>query len=73
MNCFKCNGTLEDKKQDFITNINNKTIYIKDVPSQVCEKCKDISYNNKVARQLEKLVDSVKNSNDDNITIQYMN
>lgn len=60
MNCFKCNGILENKTQDFITNINNKTICIKNVPSQVCDKCKDISYNHKVARQLEKLVNSVK-------------
>lgn len=72
MNCIKCNGILEDKKQNFITNINNKTICIKNVPSQVCKKCKDISYNHKVARQLEKLVDSLKESDEKDITIQYM-
>ena len=60
MNCFMCKGDLENKNTTFMVELDNCIIIIKNVPSQVCDKCKDISYNHKVARQLEKLVNSVK-------------
>ena len=36
-------------------------IIIKNVPSQVCKQCGEISYSDSVAKQLEKLVNSVRN------------
>ena len=40
----------------------NGKIYIKNVPSQVCKQCGEITYSNEVAKQLEKLVNSVKSN-----------
>lgn len=41
---------------------NNDKIQNLNVPSQVCEQCGEVSYSNEVAKQLEKLVNSVRNA-----------
>ena len=35
---------------------------LKGKSSQVCKQCVEISYSNKVAKQLEKLINSVRNA-----------
>ncbi len=49
----------------------NGKIYIKNVPSQVCKQCGEITYSNEVAKQLEKLVNSVKNAITEITVINY--
>ena len=49
----------------------NGKIYIKNVPSQVCKQCGEITYSNEVAKQLEKLVNSVRNSITEITVINY--
>ena len=61
MKCFMCKGDLEDKNTTFMAELDNCIVIIKNVPSQVCKQCGEVSYNNDVAKQLEKLVNSVKN------------
>lgn len=41
------------------------------MPSQVCKQCGEISYSNEVAKQLEKLVNSVRNAITEFIVINY--
>ena len=60
MNCFMCKGDLEDKNTTFMVELDNCIIIIKNVPSQVCRQCGEVSYSNEVAKQLEKLVNSVR-------------
>ena len=54
MSCFMCKGNLEDKLTNFIADLGNCIIIVKDVPSQVCSQCGEVSYSNDVALQLEK-------------------
>ena len=54
MSCFMCKGNLEDKLTNFIADLGNCIIIVKDVPSQVCSQCGEFSYRNDVALQLEK-------------------
>ena len=54
MNCFMCKGDLEDKNTTFMVELDNCIIIIKNVPSQVCKQCGEVSYSNEVAKQLEK-------------------
>jgi YgiT-type zinc finger domain-containing protein len=61
MNCFMCKGTLEDKRTNFIADLGNCIIIVKEVPSQVCTQCGEVSYSNEVAVQLEKIVNAAKN------------
>lgn len=60
MNCFFCKGKLENKNTTFMVELENCIIIIKNVPSQVCSQCGEVSYSDDVAKQLEVLVNSVK-------------
>lgn len=62
MTCTMCKGNLEDKKTNFIADLGNSIIIVKNVPSQVCAQCGEVSYTDEVARQLEKIVSRMKDS-----------
>ena len=59
--CFMCKGNLEEKKTTFMVELDNCIIIIKNVPSMVCKQCGEVTYSNEVAKQIEKLVNSVRN------------
>lgn len=71
MNCYKCKGEIENKNTTYMTELGNCIIIIKNVPSQVCRQCGDISYSDEVAQKIEKLVNSVKNSITEITVINY--
>lgn len=71
MNCLICKGDLEDKKTTYMVELNNCIIIIKNVPSQVCKQCGEVSYSNEVAQQLERLVNSVRNAITEITVINY--
>ena len=71
MNCLMCKGSLENKNTTFMAELNDCIIIIKNVPSQVCKQCGEISYTNEVAKQLEILVNTVRNSITEITVINY--
>ena len=71
MKCFMCKGTLENKLTNFIADMGNCIIIVKDVPSQVCTQCGEVSYSNEVAEQLEKIVDKMKNAMTEIAVVHY--
>ena len=71
MNCFMCKGKLEEKNTTFMVELDNCIIIIKNVPSLVCEQCGEVSYSNEVSKQLEKLVNAVRNSITEITIIKY--
>ena len=71
MNCFMCKGKLEDKNTTFMVEMNQCIIIIKNVPSQVCKQCGEVSYSDEVAKKLEKLVHSVKDAITEITVINY--
>ena len=60
MNCFMCKGTLENKNTTFMVDLGNCIVIVKNVPSQVCTQCGEVSYSDDVAAQLEKLVNTMR-------------
>jgi YgiT-type zinc finger domain-containing protein len=54
-----CKGAVEDKLAPFMTEVDNCIVIVKNVPSQVCTQCGESSYSDEVARQLEKIAQSV--------------
>ena len=72
MNCLLCKGTLENKTTTFMVELDNCIIIIiKNVPSQVCKQCGEVSYSDEVAKQLERLVNTVRNSITEITVINY--
>jgi len=51
---------MENKLTNFIADLGKTIIIVKDVPSQVCQQCGEVSYSDEVARQLEQIVESLQ-------------
>ena len=66
-----CKGKLEEKNTTFMVELDNCIIIIKNVPSLVCEQCGEVLYSNEVSKQLEKLVNAVRNSITEITIINY--
>lgn len=62
MTCFMCKGELEDKLTNYIVDLGSCIIIVKDVPSQVCSQCGEVSYSNEVAEHFEKIVNKMKDA-----------
>ena len=56
MECFYCKGQIEDKSASFMAEVDDRIVVIKNVPSQVCRQCGEVSYSRVVALQLEEMV-----------------
>jgi len=72
MKCFVCKGEIENKNTTFMVELDNCIIIIKNVPSQVCKQCGEVTYSNEVAKQLENLVNSVKDIITEIAVINYV-
>lgn len=73
MSCLMCKGNLEDKLTNFIADLGNCIIIVKDVPSQVCNQCGEFSYRNDVALQLEKIINKTKSTLTKITVVRYSN
>ena len=63
MTCIYCKGELEHKMTNFIADLGSTIIIVKDVPSEVCKQCGEVSYSDKVAKRLEQIVEAMKKQN----------
>lgn len=71
MTCIMCKGNLIDKKTNFIVDLDGCIIIVKDVPSQVCTQCGEVSYSHEVAKQLEKITNQMKNAMTEVAIVHY--
>ena len=55
-----CKGAMNDKLASFMVDVDNCIIIVKNVPSQVCGQCGEISYDHDTAVELEKIVKSLR-------------
>ena len=72
MNCFMCKGSLEDKITSFMTDLDNRYFIVKNVPSQVCRQCGEVSYTHEVAKHLEKLISDMKPTNTELVIASFV-
>jgi len=71
MKCFLCKGRIEDKPTTFMVDLENCIVIVKNVPSQVCSQCGEISYSNEVTHQLEKFVNDMRKAVTEIAIINY--
>ena len=62
MTCFMCKGSIQDGFSTFTTDMGGCVVVIKNVPSGICNQCGETSYNDEVAKQLEKIIQSITKS-----------
>ena len=72
MKCFMCKGSLTDKLTTFMVDIDTCIIIVKNVPSQVCSQCGEASYNNEVAKKLERIINSLRKSITEIAVVNYV-
>ncbi|MCL1903010.1 MAG: type II toxin-antitoxin system MqsA family antitoxin [Oscillospiraceae bacterium] len=71
MNCFMCKGNLEDKNTSFMTDIDNRYFIIKNVPSQVCEQCGDVSYADSIAVRLDEIIAKMESAGGEIVVVDF--
>jgi len=62
MMCFVCKGELSDGFTTFMTDLGNCIVVIKNVPAKICSQCGEVSYSDEVAKKIEKIINSLRNS-----------
>ena len=72
MRCLFCKGTLEDKASAFTLELDGRIIVVKSVPSHVCAQCGETSFSDDVYRELEKVIDQLRNAITEVAIVNYI-
>ena len=60
MKCFKCSGDLEEKKVNYVVDLDTTIIIIKNVPAKVCKQCNEQYFDDETSKNIEKIVNQLK-------------
>lgn len=60
MDCFMCKGALQEKKVNYVVDLENTIIIIKKVPAKVCMQCGEQYFDDEIAENIEKIVNQLK-------------
>lgn len=71
MKCFLCKGQLEERLTNFMIDVDNCFIIVKNVPSQVCSQCGEVSYSDEVSAKLERIVRAVRKAVSEVAIVNY--
>lgn len=71
MNCFMCEGELEEKKVNYIVDLENTIIIIKGVPAKVCAKCGEQYFDDDIAKNIEEIVNQLKKLSTEVTIVNY--
>ena len=68
---FFCNGKLKNENALFVMELKECTIIIKNVPTQICDKCGGKSYSLEVSEKIEEIIRTVEDSITEITVINY--
>lgn len=71
MNCFMCKGDLDEKLTNFLADLGHCIVIVKNVPSNVCAQCGEVSYPDEVAKRLEIIVASLQDQLTEIAVVNY--
>ena len=60
MDCFICKGKLEEKKVNYIADLEDTIIIIKGVPAKVCTQCREQYFDDETTENIERIVNQLK-------------
>ena len=72
MNCFMCKGNLEMKKVNYIVDLGNTIIIVKEVPAKVCTQCGEQFFEDNIAENIERIVNDLKKIATEIAVVNYM-
>lgn len=71
MNCFMCKGILEEKKVNYMVDLEKTIIIIKGVPAKVCTQCGEQFFDDETSENIEKIVDQLKQLSTEVTIVNY--
>ena len=71
MNCFVCKGNIEEKKVNYVVDLENTIIIIKGVPAKVCTQCGEQYFEDEIAENIEKMVNQLKQLSTEVTIVNY--
>ena len=71
MNCFKCEGKLIEKKVNYMVDLENTIIIIKEVPARVCTQCGEQYFDDETSENIEIIVNKLKDLSTEVTIINY--
>ncbi len=69
--CVFCKGDLKPSITTYTVNINDSIIIIKNVPCEECQQCGEQYFSTNVTRNIENLVNQVKNALSEITIVDY--
>lgn len=73
MNCFMCKGELKEKKVNYMVDLESTIIIIKGVPAKVCNECKEQYFDDETSKNIENIVNKLKDLSTEVTIINYKN
>jgi len=71
--CLMCKDDLEKGNVNHIVDPDNFIVIIKNVPAKVCKQCGEYYLEQKVALEIEKIIDNYRENVAEVIIINYFN
>lgn len=71
MDCFKCKGRLEEKKVNYVVDLEKTIIVIKGVPAQVCTNCGEQYFDDETSENIDNIVSQLKNLSVEVTVVNY--
>lgn len=71
MNCFMCKGNLEEKKVNYVVDLEDTIIIIKGVPAKVCTQCGEQYFEDETAENIERIVNQLKQLSTEVTIVNY--
>lgn len=69
--CFVCKGEMNNSFSNYMLDLGNRFIIIKDVPCHKCEQCGEVSYSGEVVAKLEKIINKLKDASTEVAIISF--
>ena len=60
MKCLYCKGNLEENQTNYIADLGDSIIVVRNVPTQVCKQCGEKSYSYEVSNRLQTIIKEVR-------------
>lgn len=71
MECIVCKGLTEKKTVNYILDLDNTIIIIKDVPANVCIQCGERYFDDDVMENLEKIITNLRTVSTEMSVVSY--
>ena len=71
MECFRCKANLKEKKINYMVDLDNTIIIIKDIPAKVCIECGEQYFDDETSENIEKIVNKLKDLSTEVTIINY--